>query len=103
MNVFKIASERQANGYGYNATKTKFIWQSKKCSWNNIRINWGIRRSEMMQIFPIWNSSHNCQRALMFGFGLIYFEIVYYRKGYFNQNRKLFMKRKLWHFYQLVS
>lgn len=55
------------------------IWQTndKKERWRHVFISFGIRRSYKWQIFPIWNTSHNCQKALLFGFWKLYFEIGY--------------------------
>lgn len=54
------------------------IWQSKKASYNHVSIGFGIRRSDKLQWFPIWNMSHNCQKALLFGFWKFYFEMAYH-------------------------
>lgn len=103
MSVLQEARQREIDGMGYRARRFKTLWKSKTCDWNWFAIEWGIRWSDKKQIFPIWNSSHNGQRAVKFGLGLWYFEFAYYRKSQFNQNRKLFMRQRLWKFYQLVS
>lgn len=102
MNIFKEASANKAKGIGYMARRFKAIWQSKKCSWQHIRFERGIRWSDQWQIFPIRNTSHNCQRSIMFGIWKLYFEVIYYRSGHFNQDRKLFLRKPLWKFYQLL-
>lgn len=81
----------------------KIIWQSKKCSWQHLMIRWGIRSANHIQLIPIKNVSDNCHRTIMFGFWKIYFTVSYARAGYFNQDRKLFLRKKLWKFYQLLS
>ncbi len=93
---------RKIQGYGYNYSKQRIIWESTKCAWNWIIIRWGIRRSDVLQRFPIWNTSHNNARSLMFGFGFWYFEISYMRKHTFNQTRKFLFRKRLWKFYQLI-
>ena len=103
MSFFKEAAHRKLCGYGYRAERHKLLWQSKNFSWNHIMFEWGIRDSNIFQIIPIWNISHNGRRALMFGFWKLYFSIIYYRKSDFNQDRKLPFRKKLWKFYQLVS
>lgn len=92
---------RNIDGYGYNAQHRKVLWQSKKCAWNWIAVGYGIRNSEKIQRFPIWNTSNNCNRSLLFGFRFWYLEIVYHRKQSFNQKRKFFLRKRLWKFYQL--
>ncbi|MES2285798.1 MAG: hypothetical protein V4547_08940 [Bacteroidota bacterium] len=96
MNIFKEAKESKTRGTGYCATKT--VKLSERTT-----LRYGIRRSDMWQIFPIWNTSHNLQRALLFGVWKVYFEITYRRINQFNQNRKLLFRRKFWKFYQLIS
>ena len=103
MNIFEEARCRKNNGYGYHSRKFRVVWNSKKVSWNYIMIDWGIRWGDRIQYFPIWNTSNNCDRSLLFGFWKLYFQIRYCRKGSFNQKRKFFMRKKLWRFYQLVS
>lgn len=102
MSFFKEASHRKLCGFGYNVRRYKIIWENKKIAWNWISIEYGIRNSDLWQIFPIWNMSHNGQRALMFGVWKIYFSIAYNRKNSFNQDRKFLFRRKLWKFYQLL-
>jgi hypothetical protein len=103
MGVFQEAKQREIDGMGYRARRFKTLWHSKKTSWNWLGIEWGIRWSDRWQIFPIWNVSHNEQRSLTFGFGLLYFQVIYYRAKPFNQDRKLFLRRPLWKFYQLIA
>ena len=88
---------------GYRARGFNIIWQSKKCNWQHLAIKYGIRWSDKWQIFPIWNVSDNCHRAIMFGVWKLHFTISYARSGYFNQSRKLFLRSYLWKFYQLVN
>jgi len=83
--------------------KFKIIWQSKKCTWQHLSIRYGKRDSKNWQIFPIRNVSDNCNRAIMFGVGKLYFTLSYARAGYFNQNRKLFLRKRLWKFHQLFN
>jgi len=103
MNIFKQAAENKKNGLGYCSRNYKILWENTKVTWNYSAIEWGIRYTNKWQIFPIWNTSNNCQRSLMFGFWKLYFQIKYCRSTYFNQNRKLFLRKKLWKFYQLIS
>ena len=103
MNIFKEAKQKELNGMGYRARRFKIIWKSKTVSWNWLAIEWGIRWSDKWQLFPIWNGSHNGQRSLIFGFWKLYFQIIWHRKHSFNQDRKLFLRKPLWKFYQLVS
>lgn len=103
MGIFEEAKNRQICGYGYNATRTIHLWANKKVTWNRFFIGYGLRRSSKFQYFFIWNTSHNSQRALLFGIWKLYFELVYYRNGSFNQNRRYPFRenRWLWKFYQL--
>ena len=94
---------RQIQGFGFNYSKQRIIWDSKTCAWNWLIIQWGIRRSDKLQRFPIWNMSNNNERSVIFGFGLWYFQIIYHRKLAFNQNRKLLFRKKLWKVYQLIN
>lgn len=103
MNIFKEAKQKELEGMGYRARRFKIIWKSKTVSWNWLAIEWGIRWSDKWQLFPIWNGSHNGQRSLIFGLWKLYFQIIWHRKKSFNQNRKLFLRKPLWKFYQLVS
>ena len=103
MGIFQEAKQRNVDGMRYRARRFKILWQSKKCSWQHLMIYWGIRWSDQWQILPIRNVSDNCNRAIMFGFWKLYFTLSYARAGYFNQDRKLFLRKKLWKFYQLVS
>jgi len=101
MNIFLTAKLSEIKGMGYRARKHYTFWKSKKCSWCRIFCEYGIRWSDKWQLFPIWNVSHNSQRALSFGFWKLYFEIGYYRENSFNQKRKYPFRNKLWNFYQL--
>lgn len=103
MSIFQEAEQRKIDGGGYRARRFKMLWQSKKCSWQHLAIEWGIRWSDKWQIFPVGNVSDNNHRALIFGFWKLYFSISYARNKTFNQDRKLFLRKKLWKFYQLVS
>ena len=103
MNIFKEAAERKATGYGYRTRRFKIVWQSKTCSWQHLMIEWGIRWSDQWQLLPIRNVSDNSHRAIMFGFWKLHLTASYARADYFNQDRKLFLRKKLWKFYQLVS
>ncbi len=84
--------------------KQIIFWQNPKISWN-----WfGIRLHHLKDIYslyylliPIVNTSHNCQRSIGLNFLKYRLEIIYYRAGYFNQDRKLFMRKRLWKLYQL--
>lgn len=55
------------------------VWQTsnKEKSWRHVFISFGIRRSDMWQLFPIWLIGNNCQKSVMFGFWKLYFEIGY--------------------------
>ena len=102
MNIFQEARQREIDGMGYRARRFKLLWENKNCGHNWIAIEWGIRWSDNWQLFPIWNSSDNCSRAIKFGLCKLYFEINYHRKNSFNQSRKLYNREKLWKLYQLV-
>lgn len=103
MGIFREAKQSEIDGMGYRARRFKILWESKKCSWQHLTIEWGIRWSDQWQFIPIRNVSDNCHRAIMFGFWKLHLTISYARAGSFNQNRKLFLREKLWKFYQLVS
>jgi hypothetical protein len=103
LGIFQEAKQRKLDGMGYRANRVKVIWQSKSCDWQHLNLQWGIRWSDKWQLFPIRNVSSNCNRALMFGFWKLHFTVSYARAGYFNQYRKLFLRKRLWKFYQLVS
>jgi hypothetical protein len=103
MGIFQEAKERKVDGMGYRSRRSKIIWQSKTCSWQHLMIEYGIRWSDQWQLFPIKNVSDNCHRAIMFGFWKLYFTISYARCSSFNQDRKLFLRKRLWKFYQLVA
>ena len=101
MNIFKEAKEKKLDGFGYYSRRTKTIWENKTAKWNWLDVEYGIRRSYKWQLFPIWNLSNNRKRIIMFGFWKLYIKIIYYRKNNFNQDRKLFLRMRLWKFYQL--
>jgi hypothetical protein len=103
MGIFQEAKQRGIDGMGYRATRQRIIRLSKECSWNIIRLSWGIRWSDEFQVFPIWNMSHNCDRSLLFGFWKLYFQVSYSRKGTFNHNRPFISNRWVRKFYQLVA
>jgi len=103
MGIFQEAEKRKTDGMGYRSRRCKIIWQSKECNWQHLMLDWGIRWSDKWQIFPIKNVSDNCHRSIMFGFWKLHLTISYARSKSFNQDRKLFLRQKLWKFYQLVS
>ena len=103
MNIFQEARQRKRDNMGYRARRFKIVWSNKDIPWNFFATEWGIRWSDKWQLFPIWNMSDNCQRSLLFGFWKLYLQIIYTRTEAFNQNRKFFMRKRLWKFYQLVS
>ena len=103
MGIFQEAKQRKIDGMGYRARRFRVIWQSTKCSWQHLMLDWGIRWSDQWQIFPIANVSNNCNRAIMFGFWKLHLTISYSRAESFNQDRKFFLREKLWKFYQLFS
>ena len=103
MGIFQEAKQREIDGMGYRARRFKIVWQSKNCSWQHLMLDWGIRWSDQWQILPIRNLSDNYHRAIMFGFWKLHLTISYARAGSFDQDRKLFLRKKLWKFYQLVS
>jgi len=103
MNIFQEARQREVDGMGYCARRFKILWENKNCGHNWLAIEWGIRWSDNLQLFPIWNSSNNCSRSITFGIWKLYFEINYHRKNSFNQSRKFYKRKNLWKFYQLVS
>ena len=55
------------------------VWQTsnKEKSWRHVFISFGIRRSDMWQLIPIWLTGNNCQKSVMFGFWKLFFEIGY--------------------------
>ena len=81
MGVFQEAKQRKKDGYGYRASRRKMLWQSKETSWRHLSISYGIRWSDIWQILPIWNNSHNGQRAIQFGVWKLFFEISISRKS----------------------
>ena len=101
MPFFKEASHRKLCGFGYTVRRFNIIWRNKDVPWNHLAIEYGIRWSDIWQIIPIWNTSSNGIRALMFGFWKIQFSIIYTRKNHFNQDRKLPFRNKFRRFYQL--
>jgi hypothetical protein len=102
MNIFQEAKQREIDGFGYNARRFKILWQSKKCSWNFLAVDYGIRWSDKWQIFPVWNISDNSKRSLMFGFGKLHCYISYARAGRFKAENFIFMRKSLWRVYQLL-
>jgi hypothetical protein len=100
--IFQEAKLKEQDGFGYRARRF-FVFSLSEVPWHHLTIEYGIRWSDKLQLFPVWNSSHNGQRALLFGLWKLYFEISYYRKQSFNQKRKYFMRNKLRRFYQLVA
>lgn len=103
MNIFKKSKQRQQKRLGYNCNVSTVIWENKNVSWNWISYGYGIRNSNKLQIFPIWNMSHNNQRSLLFGIWKIYFKITYHRNKSFNQSKYRFMGKKLRKLYQLID
>ena len=91
-------------GYAYSETIT--FWRNKKVQWNWFGIRYGIRRSDKMQWFPVWNRSCNSYRELQFGFGLWYLAVVYskrrsnYNKWYY---KYLPFRNKFWKLYNLIA
>jgi hypothetical protein len=82
--TFKKSISNEINPWKNKARTNDFfshnhfiVWESNKVSWEYINICFGIRRSDMWQIFPIWKDSHNCRKGVMFGFWKFYFSIVY--------------------------
>lgn len=55
------------------------LWQTTniKKGWRHVFISFGIRRSDMWQLFPIWLTGNNCQKSVLFGFWKLYFEVGY--------------------------
>lgn len=55
------------------------IWKTanKENSWRHWFVSFGIRRSDMWQLLPIWLTGNNCQKSLMFGMWKLYLEIGY--------------------------
>lgn len=103
MNIFKEAKQNKLLGKSYYARRMFVVWKNKNVPWNWLAFEYGIRRSNKLQIFPIWNASTNGARSLIFGFWKFYIQVIWHRKNGFNQNRKLFLQRRLRKFYQLVS
>lgn len=54
------------------------LWRSKKNSYTWFAIGYGIRRSDRIQLFPVWNMSNNSQKSLLFGFWKLYVQIIYH-------------------------
>jgi hypothetical protein len=103
MNIFKEAKQRELEGMEYCARHFKILWKNKEITWNWLGVEYGIRDSDRWQLFPIWNLSHNCQRSLCFGIWKLYFQIIWFRKGSFNQDRKFIFRKRFWKFYQLFT
>lgn len=101
MGIFQEAKHRSTDGMGYRARRFRIIWQSKKVSWQHILLDWGIRWSDKWQLFPIWNTSNNSSRGLMFGIWKIYFEISYFRAKNSNYLFKMPFYRRFRKFYLL--
>jgi hypothetical protein len=101
MGIFQEAKQRKLDGMGYRSRRFKIIWQSKTCSWQHLMIEYGIRWSDQWQLLPIVNVSDNNHRAIMIGFWKLYITLSYARARTFNQDRKLFLRKMLWKFYQL--
>ena len=95
LTILQEAKKKQKDGFGFRAFRSVFLWKSNKCAWQHFVIRYGIRWSDKLQIFPIWNVSNNCNRALMIGVWKFYFEISYARKGNFNQKQKMIFGRKI--------
>jgi hypothetical protein len=54
------------------------IWKTdKEKSWKHVFMAFGIRRSRVIQLFPIRLISDNSQKSILFGFWKLYFEIGY--------------------------
>ena len=102
INIFTEAKNSELNGMGYRSRRFKILWMSSECSWNYFSIDYGIRWSDVLQIFPIQNVSDNGHRALMLGFWKLHITFSYSRKKAFNQDRYLPFRKTLWKFYQLV-
>jgi hypothetical protein len=77
---------RNIDGFSYAHTECLKVWQSKNCAWNWIYLRYGIRRSDVYQVFPVWNMSNNNERSLLFGFGFWHITLTYHRKESFNQD-----------------
>lgn len=102
LTIYQEAKKKKVDGFGYRARRFLMLWHSNKCAWNWFAIEYGIRWSDKLQWFPIWNSSHNNQRSVTFGIWKLYFQLIYYRKVTFNQKRKLLFYIGLNRFYRLV-
>lgn len=94
MNIFKEARQSELNNTGYKVRRFFLIWRNKIISWSYFYFEYGIRWSDVWQVFPIWNISHNNQRAIMFGFWKLHFTIGYYRKKSVNQQRWQYARLK---------
>ena len=97
---------RMVDGFGYNYSVRKTIWQSKKCAWNWLAISYGIRNSDKAQYFLVWNMSDNSSRSLLFGFRFWYVQLTYHKKGKSFQNKwfakYLPLRRRWWRLYNLI-
>ena len=87
---------RYFENFGYNYTERITLWKSDIVSWCNLSISYGIRRSKRVQYFPIWNTSNNCTRSLLFGLGFWMIEFSYNRKKSFNQKQWIPFRRNRW-------
>lgn len=54
LNIFQEAKQREIDGMGYRARRYKVIWQSKHIKWQHITMEYGIRWSDVWQLFPVW-------------------------------------------------
>jgi hypothetical protein len=76
-NIFKKAKENKKNGFGYYYAKRKtLINYCNDFKWKWVGYEYGIRRSNKIQYFPIWNTSNNGQYGILFGIWKLYFEII---------------------------
>lgn len=55
------------------------LWQGSNPdkTWEHAGVSFGIRRSDKLQWFLPWNTSHNCRKAIMFGIWKFYIEFFY--------------------------
>lgn len=84
--TFKASPSNEINAWKNKAKLGDFfchnyyvIWQTsnKEESWRHIFIDFGIRRSDMWQLFPIRLYKNNTEKSVTFGFWKLYFEIGY--------------------------
>lgn len=50
-------------------------------------IDYGKRKSTKVQLFPIWNTSNNCQKSILIGFGFLFFEVGLIRRNWVYDNK----------------